>query len=90
MLLCHIADDRLVGRDSSKSTLRYEKFRRYCTMVVCVHVKDFKKVHGLRIFRKIHAHFISCPSRETRKRKVKFFFRFIVLREQEISYDVLL
>lgn len=38
-------------------------------MVVCIHVKDFKKAHGVRIFRKIHAHFVSCLSLETRKRK---------------------
>lgn len=46
--------------------------RRMCS---CPHLKDFKKADGLRVFRKIHAHFVCCGSREARKRKVQFHGR---------------
>lgn len=41
--------------------------RRMCS---CPHLKDFKKADGLKVFRKVHAHFVCCGSREARKRKV--------------------
>jgi len=40
-------------------------------MCSCPHLKDFKKADGLKVFRKIHAHFVCCGSREARKRKVQ-------------------
>lgn len=48
--------------------LRSTRRRRMCS---CPHLRDFKKADGLKVFRKIHAHFVSCGSREARKRKVQ-------------------
>ena len=47
--------------------LRSTRRRRMCS---CPHLRDFKKADGLKVFRKIYAHFVSCGSREARKRKV--------------------
>ena len=47
--------------------IRSTRKRRMCS---CPHLKDFKKADGLKVFRKIHAHFVCCGSREARKRKV--------------------
>ena len=47
--------------------IRSTRKRRMCS---CPHLKDFKKADGLKVFRKVHAHFVCCGSREARKRKV--------------------
>lgn len=51
--------------------IRSTRRRRMCS---CPHLKDFKKADGLKVFRKVHAHFVSCGSREARKRKVQHRF----------------
>ncbi|XP_031571953.1 ubiquitin carboxyl-terminal hydrolase 22-like [Actinia tenebrosa] len=38
-------------------------------MVSCVHVSRFKQANGIKTYRKIHSRFVSCISREDRKRK---------------------
>ena len=48
--------------------IRSTRRRRMCS---CPHLKDFKKADGLKVFRKVHAHFVCCGSREARKRKVQ-------------------
>ena len=47
--------------------IRSTRKRRMCS---CPHLRDFKKADGLKVFRKVHAHFVCCGSREARKRKV--------------------
>lgn len=51
--------------------LRSTRRRRMCS---CPHLRDFKKADGLKVFRKIHAHFVSCGSREARKRKASLCY----------------
>ncbi|XP_015778040.1 PREDICTED: ubiquitin carboxyl-terminal hydrolase 22-like [Acropora digitifera] len=51
--------------------LRSTRRRR---MYSCPHLRDFKKADGLKVFRKIHAHFVSCGSREARKRKASLCY----------------
>ena len=51
--------------------IRSARRRRMCS---CPHLKDFKKTDGLKVFRKVHAHFVCCGSREARKRKVQHRF----------------
>ncbi|XP_027039414.1 ubiquitin carboxyl-terminal hydrolase 22-like [Pocillopora damicornis] len=46
--------------------IRSTQKRRMCS---CPHLKDFKKADGFKVFRKVHAHFVCCGSREARKRK---------------------
>ncbi|XP_048575832.1 ubiquitin carboxyl-terminal hydrolase 22 isoform X2 [Nematostella vectensis] len=43
-------------------------------MVSCIHLNRFKKANGLKTYRKIHTHFISCSSREALKRKASSCF----------------
>lgn len=53
--------------------IRLTRIRRMCS---CPHLKDFKKADGLKVFRKVHAHFVCCGSREARKRKVQHGCKF--------------
>lgn len=53
--------------------IRSTQKRRMCS---CPHLKDFKKADGFKVFRKVHAHFVCCGSREARKRKVHMLVNF--------------